>query len=118
MATARERRRKPHNAPRPELARAPKEERSLTGLPVQALPEWRWKTTPVFLALGIGLFIGTMVGVPSGVASANGNGVASLVLFAVSALVLGAGVSRVTTRWILSRRLGGGRERGRSGTPR
>ncbi len=107
MAATKDRRRRKTNAPRPELAagrassgNAHKVERA----PIQPLPDWNWKTFPVFFALAAGLFIGVFIGVPAGIANENGNNLITTVVFLSVAIIFGAALSRVTTRWILSRR--------------
>ena len=104
--------RRPTNVPRPELARKAKIARTAAAHderpqaergPVQAFPNWQWKTFPVFFALAVGLFIGVFVGIPAGIANEHGNTIPSLVMFLVAAILLGAGLSRFTTRWMLAR---------------
>ena len=45
MSPTRDRRKRTRNAPRPEAARKPVD-RSVTGLPHQPMPEWRFRTFP------------------------------------------------------------------------
>jgi uncharacterized membrane protein YfcA len=70
------------------------------GSTVQQLPEWRWRTFPVFFALAAGTFIGMQLGI---VVSAA-NSTVSLVVFIFVAVLLGLALSRVTTRWLIERR--------------
>ena len=71
--------------------------------PIQPFPSWHWRTFPVYFTFALGLFIGVFVGVPSGIANEHGNGVPALVMFLIAAILLGAGLSRFTTRWLLGR---------------
>ena len=66
------------------------------------LPDWRWKTFPVFFALAAGGFIGLYAGI---VVQAANNAAISTLVFVAFALPLGFGFSRLSTRWLLSRRL-------------
>ena len=70
---------------------------------VVPLPAWRWRTFPVFMALAVGLFAGVWIGVPAGIASENGNGIAVTILYLGTAVLLGAALSRFTVRWMQSR---------------
>jgi len=67
------------------------------------MPEWKWLTFPVFMALALGLFIGVWLGVPAGVANENGNGLAVTVLYLGTAIFLGLALSRFSVRWMQSR---------------
>lgn len=62
------------------------------------LPEWRWRTFPVYLAFATGGFVGLYMGI----IAANNTG---FFFFASTfwALLVGLGFSRVSTRWIISR---------------
>jgi hypothetical protein len=112
MSTARRRARRDSNVPRPELARrdqhapskAPpvKPAATAAGGP-RPLPQWRWRTFPVFFALSLGLFLGVFLGTAAAVASDNGNDVAATIIFLASAAMLGLAFSRITVRWIVSR---------------
>jgi hypothetical protein len=62
-------------------------------------PEWHWRTFPVFFALAAGLFAGMYLGI---IAAAMG-GVFSIVVFIVIAVLMGLGLSRLSTRWLLER---------------
>lgn len=65
------------------------------------LPEWRWMTVPVFFMFSLGGFVGLEIGI---IAGSVGN---SRVISAVSilfALMFGLAFSRVTTRFLISRR--------------
>ncbi len=78
------------------------------------LPEWRWRTFPVYFAFSLGAFIAAYVGVLAGIAEERGgNQTPVLVLFITVALLLGFAFSRLTTRWLLTRRFM--KDRGRRG---
>lgn len=106
---------RPSNVPRPELARKPRaaaarsstsahEERpEIVRGPIQPMPGWRWKTFPVYFAVSFGLFLGVFAGASAQAANDNGNGVAILVVFGIAAILLGAGFSRLMTRYLLAR---------------
>jgi len=67
------------------------------------MPNWQWRTFPVYLAFAVGGFIGLYMGLISG---ATDNGAIYTFSFVFWALLLGFGFSRLTTRWILSRNWG------------
>jgi hypothetical protein len=76
------------------------------------LPEWRWRTFPVYFAFALGAFIAAYVGVLAGIAEErSGNQTPVLVLFVSVALLMGFGMSRITTRWLLTRRFARNRNR-------
>lgn len=108
MTTTRKRTRRPHNgATTPPQAQRP-------GAPGQpsSLPQWRWRTFPVYFAFSLGAFIAAYVGVLAGIAEERGgNQTPVLVLFITVALLLGFGFSRITTRWLLTRRFAKARDR-------
>ncbi len=62
------------------------------------LPEWRWRTLPVFAALSFGLFAGIMLG-----AMVTGGGIVGTVVFLIVAGMLGLSVSRLLTRALMRR---------------
>lgn len=104
--TTKDRRRRPTNAPRPELARKPAEghsdrpERSVAraaGSPTMA--EWNWRTFPVFFGFALGGFIGLYLGV---VVQAVDNQWLFLTVFSVFAIMLGFAFSRLVTRWMVN----------------
>lgn len=68
----------------------------------QPMPDWKWKTFPVFFALAIGGFIGLYMGI---VVQAANNSLISTFVFVAFALPLGFGFSKLSTRWVLSRRI-------------
>ncbi len=68
------------------------------------LPQWRWRTFPVFFALSFGIFIGVYLGWFAGyIAADTGNQTMTTVVFIIAAIFLGASLSRLTTRFMLSR---------------
>lgn len=69
------------------------------------MPNWHWRTFPVYFALSAGLMVGVYFGWIAGyVASNNGNQTPTTVTFIVAALLFGFALSRFTTRWVISRR--------------
>jgi hypothetical protein len=66
----------------------------------EPLPQWKWFTTPVFMALAVGGFIGLELGV---VAGSTNNGRLTMAVAVVFALILGLSFSRVFTRLAISR---------------
>ena len=62
------------------------------------LPEWRWRTMPVFIALSFGLFVGLYLGMV-----ATGTGIAATVIFLIVAGMLGISVSRYVMRLLMQR---------------
>ena len=64
------------------------------------LPDWRWKTFPVYFAFAVGAFIGLYVGV---IVQGVNNTTFTTVVFVVFAMLLGIGLSRLSTRFLLSR---------------
>lgn len=65
---------------------------------------WRWRTFPVCFAFSIGAFIGLYLGVIAQVATDAGNNFLSSGIFIAIALMMGLGFSRLSTRWLTSRR--------------
>lgn len=65
-----------------------------------ALPEWRWRTLPVFAALSFGLFVGIVLG---GTPVVAGGGIVGTVVFLIVAGMLGLSVSRLLTRGLMRR---------------
>lgn len=63
-----------------------------------ALPEWKWRTMPVFIALSAGLFVGLYLGMV-----ATGTGIAATVIFLIVAGMLGISVSRYVMRLLMQR---------------
>ena len=75
-----------------------------TGLPAPyvpvAMPDWKWKTFPVYFAFSIGGFIGLYFGV---LVQAAENSALTYAVFVAFALLLGFGLSRLTTGFLISR---------------
>lgn len=94
MSPAR-RRRRPHGASGPQ---GPAAAAAAAARPIP-LPEWKWRTFPVFFAFALGGFLGLYMGL-----WASLNDTAFLLASVTWAVLLGAGFSRLSTRWILSRR--------------
>ena len=69
-----------------------------TGASPPPLPEWRWRTMPVFTALAFGLFAGMILG-----PAITGTGIAGTVTFLIVAGMLGYAVSRLLTRVLMRR---------------
>lgn len=65
------------------------------------LPQWHWRTFPVFFAFALGSFIGLYAGV---IAQGVDNGPLRVTIFVTFAILLGVGFSRLTTRWMISKR--------------
>lgn len=83
----------------PAQARA---EGQAAGLPSQ--PQWKWKTFPVYFAAALALFVGVYVGYLAGYLQfEEDNATVGMVAFIVSAIFLGFGFSRLTTRLMMSR---------------
>jgi hypothetical protein len=67
---------------------------------VAAMPKWNWRTFPVYFAFAVGGFIGLYMGL---IAGATENGALTAVVFGIWAVLLGFGLSRFTSMWLLSR---------------
>jgi hypothetical protein len=88
----------------PEARPAPPEPATGVARALRPLPQWRWRTFPVFCALSIGLFIGVYAGWFAGfIAADQDDQTLTTVVFIVAALFLGFSLSRLTTRFIVSR---------------
>jgi len=71
---------------------------------VVAQPQWKWKTFPVYFAASLALFVGVYVGFLAGYLQfEEDNATVGTAVFIVSAIFLGFGFSRLTTRFLLSR---------------
>lgn len=68
------------------------------------MPVWRWRTVPVYMAFAVGGFVGTWGGV---FAMDNYNETSDstylTIVYVFWALLLGFGLSRLVSRWMLSR---------------
>lgn len=94
MSTTRRRRK----APAPPPGTAPQTPAATQPLP---LPPWKWRTFPVFFMFSLGGFLGLYMGVIAGAAE---SGAFFTVFSIIWAVMLGAAFSRLSTRWIVSRR--------------
>ncbi len=65
-----------------------------------ALAPWHWRTFPVYFAFSLGGFIGLYMGI---ISQAVNNSILSLVVFILFASLLGFGLSRITTRMMVTR---------------
>ena len=64
---------------------------------------WNWRTFPVYFALATGFFVGAYTGYLAGFVSGDsGNETPGLVLFIGAALLLGFGLARLTTRFMVT----------------
>jgi hypothetical protein len=63
-----------------------------------ALPEYNWRTFPVYFAFWLGAFIGLYAGI---LAQASDNTLVATVIFIVIAFFLGLGVSRLGVVWMM-----------------
>lgn len=75
------------------------EEKAKAQSAAPALPEWRWRTMPVFVALSAGLFVGLLLG--SG--AIEGGTTTATVIFLIVAGMLGISISRVVMRLLMQR---------------
>lgn len=66
-----------------------------------ALPEWKWRTFPVYFGFALGAFIGLYFGV---IVAGVDNSTFTTVVFVGFALLLGFGLSRISTRFLINRR--------------
>lgn len=81
-------------------AAPPKDQNTAVDSRPVPMPDWKWKTFPVYFAFAMGGFIGMYTGVIAGAAD-NPNFFTFFAIF--WAILLGVGFSRFTTRWIMSR---------------
>ncbi|HEY5477710.1 MAG TPA: hypothetical protein VIK11_13470 [Tepidiformaceae bacterium] len=65
-----------------------------------ALAPWHWRTFPVYFAFSLGGFIGLYMGI---ISQSVNNSILSLVVFILFASLLGFGLSRITTRVMVTR---------------
>jgi hypothetical protein len=66
------------------------------------LPQWKWKTFPVYFAFALGGFIGAYVGYLTGfVHGDSGSALPSTIMFGVAAILLGFGVARLGVRGLM-----------------
>ena len=68
------------------------------------MPEWHWRTFPVYFAFAVGGFLGLYMGtIAAGVEHSNGNSTVLMVCFGIWAILVGFGFSRLTSRFMMSR---------------
>lgn len=98
MPATRRRTRKPRNAnvAPPTNTPAPQMSPRVSA----AMASWHWRTFPVYFAFSLGGFIGLYLGI---ISQAVNNSILSLVVFILFATLLGFGLSRITTRVMISR---------------
>lgn len=70
------------------------------GPALPALPEWRWRTFPVFMAFSFGGFLGMYLGY---FAAEIQSAWYTTAVFVVFATMVGFGLSRMGTRWLMRR---------------
>ena len=63
------------------------------------MPEYHWRTFPVYFAFAVGGFIGLYVGI---IVQATGNSMAATIAFVAFALMLGFGLSRLMVRFMVT----------------
>jgi hypothetical protein len=73
--------------------------------------QWNWRTFPVYFGFSLGMFIGLYMGLIAGELSREGNTWMSTGIFIAVAIMLGLGLSRLTTNWLVNRRFIKARER-------
>lgn len=101
--TAKSRRKRDTNAPRPELTRpAHTPPRHAASAQPRALAEWKWSTFPVFFAFSLGGFLGLYLGI---LTESTSNGWFRIIVFSGFAMLLGWGLSRILVRWLVHRRI-------------
>jgi hypothetical protein len=66
--------------------------------PKPPVPEFKWKTFPVYFAFWLGALIFLELGI---IAGATGNSAFTTVISAVVALFLGFGVARLAVNWMM-----------------
>ena len=68
------------------------------------MPVWRWRTFPVYMAFSVGGFVGTWAGVFAMDNYNETNDSTYLtIVYVFWALLLGFGLSRLVSRWMISR---------------
>jgi hypothetical protein len=71
---------------------------------VSRMPQWQWKTFPVYFMFSLGLFIGVYAGsLTTAFGNSQDNWTPQIVVFIGSALLMGFGFSRLMTRLMVSR---------------
>jgi len=70
---------------------------------VPPLPQWNWRTFPVYFAFSLGLFAGVYLGLIGSWLEREGNGTFFLIVSVAASILLGFGLSRVAVRWMVQR---------------
>ncbi len=65
---------------------------------------WNWRTFPVYFAFALGMFVGLYLGLLAYAADEGGDGWFTTGIFIAVAIMLGLGLSRITTNWLVRRR--------------
>lgn len=73
--------------------------------PSQQGTGWKWRTFPVYFAFALGAFIGLYLGLIASALDREGEQWLSTGIFIAIAIMLGLGLSRLTTKWLVTRRL-------------
>lgn len=105
-AKRRQRRRREGSGGATQVMEAPPQgqPRQDAGPTIVPMPPWKWRTFPVFFAFALGLFLGSWAGGLSGFVSADsGNNLPLNVVYVVSAIFMGLALSRLMTRWMISK---------------
>lgn len=64
------------------------------------MPDWHWRTFPVYFAFSVGGFFGLYMGI---IAEAWQNSTVLTICFGFWAILVGFGFSRLTSRWMMSK---------------
>ena len=64
------------------------------------MPVWHWRTFPVYMAFSVGGFLGLYMGILAG--ATGGDSSFTMVVFVFWALLLGFGLSRLVSAWMIS----------------
>jgi hypothetical protein len=100
-STRRKSQRRSHATPATVAPAAAPQAQPATPWEPTPLPEWHWRTLPVFFAFSLGGFIGLELGIIAGNSGSNGPALGISVIFA---LMLGLAFSRFAVRLMISRR--------------
>jgi hypothetical protein len=65
---------------------------------------WKWRTFPVYFAFALGSFLGVYAGILSAWLNDEGESWLATSIFIAVAIMMGLGLSRLTTRWLVTRR--------------
>ncbi len=65
---------------------------------------WNWRTFPVYFAFSLGAFLGLYLGIIASALEREGQTWVSTGIFIAIAIMLGLGLSRLTTNWLANRR--------------